>query len=311
MATIQRVSVENFLSLERLDINLLPLNVLVGPNGAGKTNILKIFQFLGDVARSDLIPAIDVFGGFEHIMFRGESRKSRRIRFEFTGIISDHASAAAPDNYTLSFWEMSARRLADQGRRRAFSRHETITIKRTAGRGRRITLQGGSVKVENFQKDKASVAKPSLSVQQAATGLATLRRLGEAYEASGVEALARVFEDLRLFEIDVERIRRPTRPGDETVLRADASNLALYLEFLSEAYPDVFDRISDDVRFVLPGFRGFSFSRVGGSDDFLRLDIREHGLTETTPLARASFGTVRSIALFAMLNDPKIGRAHV
>lgn len=64
------VSVENFLSFRKSEVKLGSLNVLVGPNGAGKTNFLKIFQFLGDVARLDLIPAIDGLGGFDELRFR-------------------------------------------------------------------------------------------------------------------------------------------------------------------------------------------------------------------------------------------------
>ena len=36
----------------------------------------------------------------------------------------------------------------------------------------------------------------------------------------------------------------------------------------------------------------------------MRVDIRERALTGLTPLGAASFGTIRAIALFAMLHDP-------
>src|ERR1019366_6079721 len=140
--------VENFLSLENLDIELEPLNVLVGPNGAGKTNILKVFQFLGDVARLDLIPAIDTMGDFDDLSFRGSGRRSGTVRLKFTGGMSEHASTNAPDEYTLSFWQSKfASGEAGGPSRRLVQRSEEIILKRTAGRGRRITLKGRSVKV--------------------------------------------------------------------------------------------------------------------------------------------------------------------
>ncbi|MER6731923.1 AAA family ATPase [Streptomyces puniciscabiei] len=37
--------------LERSQLPLGPLTVLVGPNAAGKSNVLRVFQFLADVAR--------------------------------------------------------------------------------------------------------------------------------------------------------------------------------------------------------------------------------------------------------------------
>lgn len=144
-----------------------------------------------------------------------------------------------------------------------------------------------------------------LSVQAAATGLATLRRLGEDYEASQVESLAKIFEELRLFEINVDRIRRPTGTRDAHKLRPDAANLAAFLQWLRNEYPDAFDRVCDDVGFVFPGFLGFEFVTLGGADEAVRLDIKEKNLHGATPLGRVSFGTIRSVALFAMLHDPE------
>lgn len=304
MAKILEIAAENFLSLENVELELRPLNVLVGPNGAGKTNLLTLFQFLGDVARHDLLPAISAMGGFENLLFRGEGRKSRTIRIRFSGIVSPYASLSAPDEYTLSFWQRTFSSSGDLPRQ-IIQRHEEIILKRVAGRGRRITLSGGSLKVVPIGDQRQRRRVPdSLKLQKTATGLATIRRLGEEYEASGVEALAEIFEQLRLFEVDVERVRRPLKRAITSTLRPDASNLATYLQMLNEEYPSVYEQICDDVRWVLPGFRGFDFVPLGGADEAVRVDIIEDKLRGTTPLARASFGTIRAIALFTMLNDP-------
>ncbi|TPQ50481.1 ATPase [Prosthecomicrobium hirschii] len=315
MAKILNISAENFLSLQDVKLTLRPLNVLVGPNGSGKTNILKLFQFIGDVARLDLVPAIEAMGDFENLLFRGKDRKGQTVKLKFSGVISQHASHRALDEYTLSFWQRKYQsRSPGEIGRRLVQRNEEIILKRTAGRGRRITLNGGSLRVlldeptdEKFASKKSVSRKPipgELRLQNAATGLATLRRLGEEYEASGVEALAQIFEQLRLFEIDVDRVRRPSRISTSVTLRADAGNLASYLLYLKDNYSSIFEAICEDVRYVLPGFTGFEFHRIGGSDEAIRLDIVENSLSGTTPLARASFGTIRSIALFAMLHDP-------
>lgn len=304
MITLLNLEVENFLSLEKLDLDLSSLNILVGPNGAGKTNILKVFQFLGEIARLDLIPAIDRMGNFHDILFRGTERKGQSIKLRFKGVISEHASLNAPDEYTLTFWERNLNISPDGRPRRIVQRQEAIVLKRMPGRGRRITLTGRSLKVASIGDQNKRMVPGPLSVQGAATGLATLRRLGEEYEASGVEALAQVFEQLRLFEIDVDRIRRPSRNSRSSQLRHDASNLSEYLLYLSDDHPSIFSQIEDDVRFVLPSFRSFSFMRFEGGEDAVRLDIIEDKLEGVTSLSRASFGTIRAIALFAMLNDP-------
>lgn len=304
MATILKIAAENFLSLDKVDLELGALNVLVGPNGAGKTNILTLFQFIGNVARQDLLPAIDAMDGFENLLFRGIDRRGRTIRIHFSGVISEHASTKAPDEYTLTFWQQMLRR-KDADIHQLTQRTEEIVIKRTAGRGRRITLSGNSLKVEAIGDQKRRPRVPdALPLQTTATGLATIRRLGEEYGASGVEALAQAFERLRLFEIDVASVRRLSRRLTTHGLASNASNLATYLFDLSREHPDVFARICNDVQFVLPGFQEFKFIPVGGSDDTVRLDIVEDKLRGTTPLARASYGTIRAVALFSMLNDP-------
>lgn len=300
-SSILSISAENFLSLQSVALDLCPLNVLVGPNGAGKTNILKILQFLGDVARLDLTPAIDQLGSFEDLAFRGGNSKQKQVSIKFKGIISENASLKAPDEYKLTFWERPYKFSATETRRMVV-RKEEIVIKRMAGRGRRITLQGSGVKVEPIGASRKRESR--LTVQSSATGLATLRRLGSDYEANGVEAIAQIFEQLRLFEIDVERVRRPSRLRTDATLRQDASNLASYLFYLSTQHPDAFDNICDDVRYVFPSFFDFTFVHLGGPDEAIRLDIIENHLNGSTPLARASFGTIRAIALFAMLNDP-------
>jgi len=304
LATISKISAENFLSLQDVSLELQPLNVLVGPNGAGKTNILKLFQFIGEVARIDLSPAIEAMGEFENLLFRGVDRKTRTVSIRFEGIMSQHASTKAPDEYRLSFWQQNMARSSPGERRRLLNRVEEITIKRTAGRGRRISLRGGGLKVEKIGEKRGAAVPSSLRLQTGATGLATLRRLGEDYEASGVEAIAQIFEQLRLFEIDVERVRRPVRWSRTQALRSDAANLAPYLIFLQNEHPEIFELVCDDVRFVLPGFKGFEFRPIEGGEDAFTVDIVEEHLVGSTPLARASFGTIRAIALFAMLHDP-------
>lgn len=305
MRTLTRVTAKNFLSLKHIDVSLGDLNVLVGPNGSGKTNFLNIFRFIGDIARSDLVPAIEAFGGFDSVVFRGALGKyQRRIELHLEGVMTEHAHDNARDEYTLKFWPRAA---SFDPKIFALFRSEEVVLKRKSGRGRRITLSGRSVDVVDLNKtSNMPIGKSSqkIEVQETSSGLAILRRLGKTYEAPQIEKIAQIFETLRLFDVSVTAARRPASTGGAQKLSADASNIAAFLIYLKENQPAVFELVKEDVAFVLPGFRDFEFHRIGGADEAVRLDIREAPLSGTTPLARASFGTIRAIALFAMLHDP-------
>ena len=306
MATITRVKAENFLSFRKLDLSLNSLNVLVGPNGAGKTNLLKIFEFLGNVARTELAPAIQSLGGFDHVLFRGSGRTGSQVKLELNGIVTQYANDVALDVYRLNFSRVG--KLAARSSRaithEAFRRTEELVFKRYRGRGRRITLTGGRVTVATNDEDTNQDSR-ELEIGSDATGLGTLRRLSDTYGSPQWNAFAEVVEQTRLFEIDVPSIKRPSLgQTDEDFLYSDASNLADFLLKLRKTHPAVFSLICDDVKFVYPSFSGFEFVQIGGGESALRLDVRETYLSGATPLARASFGTIRAIALFAMLHDP-------
>ena len=305
MKPISVLSVENFLSLRRLDLELEDLNVLVGANGAGKTNVLKVFEFLGEVARRELAPAINRVGGFDSLLFRGAQRQGQSARIALKGRVTKNSSGGAPDEYRLTFWRTGTVGRPRSGNTEIYQRDEALVFKRFEGPGRRITLKGRRVTV-GFQGSKSGGSEQqTLQIQGEATGLGTLRRLSDDYGASEWNAFAELVEQLRLFEIDVEKIRRPSKEVMSSTLNSDASNVAAFLLWLRDHDEEAFNDISEDVRFVLPSFREFRFTEIGGSDEAVRLDIVEGMLTGATPLGRASYGTIRAIALFCMLHDPK------
>lgn len=305
---LTEVSVDNFLSLRDVTVALEPLNVLVGPNGAGKTNLMKVFQFLGEIARRELAPAVEQVGGYDQLFFRGKEPSGSTIKISLKGVVTKYATEKATDEYRLSFWRQRVRIGIGTAKQHSsmemLRRIEEIKFKRFAGQGRRITLRGGKVSAVTTSK-RAGTTQVSLpfDIEGEVTGLGTLRRFGESYGSTEWSSFAELVEGLRLFEVDVEKVRQP-RSMDGDRLYADGSNVAPFLFRLSLEEPDVYEVIKDDLRFVLPSFEDFQFTRIGGAIDAIRLDIKENHLKDLTPLARASYGTIRAIALFAMLNDP-------
>ncbi|KAB8171135.1 AAA family ATPase [Streptomyces sp. 3MP-14] len=294
--------VENFRSLRNVTIPLGPLTVLVGPNGAGKSNVLKVFDFLAAMIRTDLRPALEEHGGFDEVGFWGGERPPTSMVIHLKANWTTHASTKAPDEYSLTI-----RRRSNPNRDGAYtlSRQESFQFKRTRGRGRRITISGNEARVIDAGSGGGADGS-SFGIQPLSSGLSTLPRLGR---SDGGEEVARVAERLssfRVFDVNVTAARQPTRARSVRAdhLDARAENLAAFLVRLS-ADEKRWNDLTNDARRILPSLQGIEFEQVGGHAERLAVVLHERGLRRTTPLADASFGTVRLLGLLAMLYDPR------
>ena len=62
---ITKLTVENFKSFDKLEVELRPFNIVVGSNASGKSTFLDVFRFLRDIAEDSLESAIGIRGGGE------------------------------------------------------------------------------------------------------------------------------------------------------------------------------------------------------------------------------------------------------
>jgi predicted ATPase len=304
MQPLRRVEVENFLSLRQAQVDLTALNVLVGPNGAGKTNFLQVFQFLGDTVREDLQPAIARRGGYQRLRFRGTpsaDRRETRTRLKVVGGFTSHSSATAPDEYSLTFRAapFTGKVLEVFGQGESLARWEEFTFKRTPGKGRRITVEDS-----HYEIHYAGRGPERQRLAPASSALSTLPRLLDKAQGGQIQELAEIFESFRVFEVDVAAARKPSAIANADRLRRDASNLSSFLSYLEHEHPDIFSRLEADLCRLVPGLRKVRLRPVGGATEARVLELEEAGLKGATDLAEASFGTVRALALLALLHDP-------
>lgn len=298
MPALRRISATNFRSLRNVDVSLGPLNVLVGPNEAGKSNFLDLIEFLGDSSRLDLSEALRLRGGLDRVRFRGEG-ESGAVSIHVWANVTKFSSATAPDEYDLRFF---SRRLRQSESASILVRNEEFRFKRTAGRGRRITVNGDRVELVDWKGEQAT-AEQKLALRSDSLALSTLTRLPESQGGDEVRRFANLFTTFRVFNVDVESARQPARRSDEG-LASDASNLASALESLAD-HEQIWRDLLSDAREMIPGFVDIEFERVGGSAAGVSIKLVERGLRDSTDLADASFGTIRLLALLALLYDPK------
>jgi predicted ATPase len=305
MGSLLKVRARNYLSLRDVEVELGPLNVLVGPNAGGKSNFLDVIRFLGDAAREDLRPAVERRGGYEAIRFRGAPANSGKIEIHVEAKATKHATERAPDAYTLRFWQNP---LPGSPTRRILVREEELSFKRTRGQGRRIKVQGKKLTIYDEAKKPArseTPARPENLLQAESLALSTLPRLGPERGGEQVRTIADLFRTLVVFDVNVAKARKPAALHGEG-LSADASNLAAFLYRLSThpTHGDWFSAFEDDARAMIPGYERMHFRKIGGAEEAVAVEIKETGLRGRTPLSQASYGSIRALALLALLYDP-------
>lgn len=299
---LKTLQVGGYKSLKNVTVPLQPLSVLVGPNGAGKSNLLDVLEFLGDSIRGGLRSAIDRRMGWGQLQFRGEDQG--RIRIVIEAQVTQHSSQRALDVYTLTMWYQGT-----PSGSRLFRRRESFKFKRTAGAGRRITISGGKVEFEDtFDSGAQSKKRRGVSLRPDSLGLGTLPQLADEEGGRGVREIADLFSTFRVFDVDVALARQPSVFGREhkswVPLESNASNLSRFLMELSLKYPETFDQLQQDACRLIPGLSRLEFEVLSGSQEGVVVVLRERGLSGTTPIGLASYGSVRCLALLALLHDP-------
>ena len=80
---ITRLTVRNFKSFGRVDVDLRNFNIVVGANASGKSNLVDVFQFLKDIVTHGLDDAISAHGGPKALRnFNSDDHNTLNLRFE-------------------------------------------------------------------------------------------------------------------------------------------------------------------------------------------------------------------------------------
>lgn len=300
----------NFRTLTDIKLPLGPLTVMVGPNAAGKSNVLHALEFLGDVARHGIEPALEDRGSFDLLAFRGGRQSVSRITVGVEGIWSEFASSDDPDRYELS---ISQRRLPG-GRESARSlfRQERFVQHPREGIATSVSLASDRLTVTGAPGgDGAQISSP---VGRMASALHRAVPLANSEpSAAAMGAVTRHLEQIRVFDPDVRAAREPAPISDEGLkLKDDASNLADFLKALHDVRDQeadgrrvIWEALLRDLRAVVPHIQDIHLVDAPGRVGYIAVELEETGLRGRTRLADASFGTVRLLCLLALFHDPE------
>jgi predicted ATPase len=336
---LTRIEIDGFKTFEGFALDLQPFSAIVGPNASGKSNLFDAIRFLALLAQHDVRTAMQGVRGQPEELFRrtedgladrmsfavevlldAEGRdgfgttfalNAQRLRYEIelklelgpTGqaqnvVVSFESCTAIPkiDERTARF---AAANLSYSRRKTPFieTQHDAHGYKAFVVRQDGLTSDGKTSKRGNPLRIPATEASR--------TALSTITTA----EFRHLHALRSLFASTRFLEINPHAARRPSDRLEEKSLRSDASNLAAVLarlqdETRTEDRPNgVIADISIDLSSLIPNVRTVEVFNETHAKEYSFDVVMSDRLQFSARVI--SDGTLRLLALLAILDDPK------
>lgn len=271
------------------ELELRPLNLLIGPNGSGKSNVLEVLRLL-QAAPSDLAAPMLAGGGVEAWIHKGaagqrahESSLESLVTGPKPGQLLAHRLSFRPEQGQLYLLDESVHlQEEDSPPTRLYGLNDGHPVIRTASGAER------SLDAETIPRDRS---------------ILQLRRDPDHYPE--LTYLAEQYASMRLYRDWTLGIGAPGRAGQRPNGRAaylseDGANLPVVLGRLAQ--DDTWrEAVLQSLDQLIPGLENLESVQKGGA---LNLQLRENGVE--LPAARFSDGTLRFLALQAMLRNPEL-----
>ena len=271
---LESVSVRGFRSLANVELSDLgDVTVLIGANGSGKSNVIRFFEMLSWMLRSqNLEQFVALQGGADDQLFMGNKvtpRMEADIRLATPDGVNEYSFAlsyGAPDRFVFT------------EERLRFSRDDT--------EGQAPWQSVGSGHTEARIHSAAQGGLPDIN-------------------STTARVIRRLLQDCGTFQFHDTSARSSMKQrwdvSDNRSLRSDGGNLAAVLIRLQDDYPDRFEWVQENVRRVLPSFDHFVLEEEHG-----RIFLRWRGTApdKTFGAHLTSDGSLRFFALVTLLNLP-------
>ncbi|MBN3215454.1 AAA family ATPase [Pectobacterium polaris] len=303
MNFINSLKLKGFLSFppESEEITLSSLNVIIGPNGSGKSNLIESLELLHAVP-SAFASAIRDGGGAREWLWKGNNaQSSASIEVNLRGL-----TPGRDLRYRLAFAAAGQRTevidevLEDVEKKRSTEKDVFFYYRYQSGypiinlrevKGKKATEK----RVERYLERQSLLPDESVLSQ---------RKDPDLYPE--LTWVGRNFSQIQMFrEWGLGRyteVRKP-QPADlpSHILLPDARNLGLVLNQLehTDSGPE-FNRL---LSIFLPRYQRFSTLIQGGTVQFY---LHEQGLKFPIPATRLSDGTIRFMAILALLLSPDL-----
>ena len=272
---INNIKIVGYKSIKTLDLDLMPINVLIGSNGVGKSNFISFFKLVNNIYERRLENYSLTKGAESLLHFGSKSTNQIDGYLEFNNTNAYAFSLTPTDNNTLF---LMYERRGFNGRKGSQYRLNKWVFKDIGINAKESSLKTKGGGIENWVNSYLN----SLKLYH--------------------------FHDTG----DKSSLRTPAELNDNVTLNEDGDNLPAFLYYLQEKKNKHFKRIEQVIKSIAPYFERFELRPDRINEERINLEWREVNHPDSLFNAKhLSDGTIRFIALATLLMQPDLPKVII
>jgi len=286
MHQVKKIRIEGFRRLQKLEIEMRPLMVMIGANGVGKTSVLDAISLLSASAAGTLNRKLGEMGGISEVLTRGRSED-----------IVLGAEMEVPNYEPLEY----SLHIEPRGQTYAIPEESLSQAhpKKHAAPLMHIVSKYDDVHYFDIKKNK--IVRPDWEHNPLESSLSQVPKM---FRQS--EELRRTLSAVTQYHVlDVSprapvKLPQQMKPAD--LPGENGEDLTTFLYSLRESNRDCYEAIEDALKSAFPGFTSLNFPPVAAG--MLSMTWKEKSFKTPIYMHQLSEGTLRFLWLISLLQSP-------